>query len=41
MLRRSLAVADISVALKREVFWKIGEEDASDLVGLAEKLLVE
>ncbi len=37
----SLAVADISVALKREVFWKIGEEDASDLRGLAEKLLVE
>jgi len=37
----SLAVADISVALKREVFWKIGEEDAFDLIGLAEKLLVE
>lgn len=37
----SLAVADISVALKREVFWKIGEADAFDLAGLAEKLLVE
>jgi pilus assembly protein CpaE len=37
----SLAVADISVALKREVFWKIGEAEAFDLTGLAEKLLVE
>ena len=37
----SLAVADISVALKREVFWKIGEADAFDLAGLAERLLAE
>jgi len=37
----ALPVADISVALKREVFWKIGEASAFDLTGLAEKLLVE
>ena len=37
----SLAVADISVALKREVFWKIAASSSSDLTGLAEKLLVE
>jgi len=37
----SLAVADISVALKREVFWKIGEADTLDLAGLAERLLAE
>ena len=37
----SLAVADISVALKREVVWKIGLAEAFDLVGLAERLLAE
>jgi pilus assembly protein CpaE len=37
----SLVVADISVALKREVFWKIDEADAVDLAGLAERLLAE
>jgi len=37
----SLAVADISVALKREVFWKIGEAEVLDLTGLAQKLLAE
>jgi len=37
----SLAVADISVALKREVFWKISASSSSDLTGLAEKLLVD
>jgi pilus assembly protein CpaE len=38
----ALAVADISVALKREVFWKIGgAAGVFDLTGLAEKLLVE
>jgi len=37
----SLAAADISVALKREVVWKIGEADAFDLAGLAERLLAE
>jgi len=37
----SLAVADISVALKREVFWKIGEAEVLDVTGLAERLLVE
>ena len=37
----SLAAADISVALKREVVWKIGVADAFDLVGLAQRLLAE
>jgi pilus assembly protein CpaE len=37
----ALPVADISVALKREVFWKIGAAGPFDLTGLAEKLLVE
>ena len=37
----SLAVADISVALKREVVWKIGLAEAFDLAGLAERLLTE
>ena len=37
----SLAAADISVALKREVVWKIGVADVFDLVGLAERLLAE
>jgi pilus assembly protein CpaE len=37
----SLAAADISVALKREVVWRIGEADAFDLAGLAERLLAE
>jgi pilus assembly protein CpaE len=34
----SLAAADIAVALKREVVWKIGVADAVDLAGLAERL---
>jgi pilus assembly protein CpaE len=37
----SLDVADISVALKREVVWKIAEADTFDLAGLAERLLAE
>ena len=37
----SLAAADIAVALKREVVWKIGLADAFDLGGLAERLLAE
>lgn len=37
----SLPVADISAALKREVFWKISGARAFDLTGLAEKLLAE
>ena len=37
----SLAAADIAVALKREVVWKIGESTAFDLAGLAERLLAE
>jgi pilus assembly protein CpaE len=37
----SLAAADIAVALKREVVWRIGEAEAFDLVGLAERLLAE
>ena len=37
----SLAAADISVALKREVVWKIGVADAFDVTGLAERLLTE
>ncbi|HEX5071585.1 MAG TPA: hypothetical protein VFW03_00170 [Gemmatimonadaceae bacterium] len=37
----SLAAADISVALKREVVWKIGAADELDLRGLAERLLAE
>jgi len=37
----SLAAADIAVALKREVFWKIGSADAFDLAGLAERLLAD
>jgi len=37
----SLAAADISVALKREVVWKIGLAGAFDLAGLAERLLAE
>jgi pilus assembly protein CpaE len=37
----ALPIADISAALKREVFWKISAASAFDLTGLAEKLLVE
>lgn len=37
----SLTAADIAVALKREVVWKIGESDSFDLAGLAERLLAE
>ena len=35
----ALPVADISVALKREIFWRIGSDGSTDLLGLAEKLL--
>jgi hypothetical protein len=35
----ALPVADISVALKREIFWRIGSNGSTDLLGLAEKLL--
>ena len=37
----ALPLADIAVALKREVFWKIASGSSSDLLGLAEKLLTE
>ena len=35
----SLAVADISAALRREVYWKIADDPKPDLSGLASKLL--
>ena len=35
----SLAVVDISAALRREVYWKIAAGDAADLSGLAARLL--
>ena len=37
----TLPVADIAVALKREIFWKIPVGSSTELVGLAKKLLSE
>jgi pilus assembly protein CpaE len=37
----SLPLADIAVALKREIFWKIPASDATEFSGLAQKLLTE
>jgi Flp pilus assembly CpaE family ATPase len=37
----SLDVADVSAALKRELFWKIPDSAGAAMTGLAEKLLTE
>jgi len=37
----SLDALDVSVALKRELFWKIPDEPGTAMGGLAEKLLTE